>query len=242
MELYSYKFQEPDELPYRIRLDDNSTRTSLSELTVEELQSLGFEGPIVKPEFDEETQKLQWNGTSYDIVDLNEEELKSIEIDILTKKYRSMSYESFWNNFVNSSSYKKLSDDKFCSELNELFSNAKLGNPDVNNIQKYINAIFFKVNLSDEEVMELQRFIDESYLSVQYSLPDKFYLHTYSYDEVTNTILEPSENPKKLNTPTLSPFPSWVLIDGRWRSPVEIPDETNRYNWDEENLEWILED
>lgn len=35
------------------------------------------------------------------------------------------------------------------------------------------------------------------------------------------------------------PFPSWTLIDGKWRPPVENPDNGNSHRWDEETLQWI---
>lgn len=35
---------------------------------------------------------------------------------------------------------------------------------------------------------------------------------------------------------------SWILNEEtcRWEPPVPIPDETNQYAWNEDNLEWVL--
>jgi len=37
------------------------------------------------------------------------------------------------------------------------------------------------------------------------------------------------------------PFDSWVLNEesARWNAPVEMPQNENRYKWDEESLNWI---
>ena len=70
MDLYSYKGEEPQPLPKRIRLDNGETRTSLGELTSEELLALGFVGPITKPEIDPNLSKISrrdWNGSEYQI-------------------------------------------------------------------------------------------------------------------------------------------------------------------------------
>ena len=36
------------------------------------------------------------------------------------------------------------------------------------------------------------------------------------------------------------PFPSWLLDESSctWKSPVDYPDDGDRYKWDEENQEW----
>ena len=38
------------------------------------------------------------------------------------------------------------------------------------------------------------------------------------------------------------PFNSWILNENTcdWESPVPRPDQYNRYNWNEETLNWIL--
>lgn len=71
MDLYSYKGKEPEPLPKRIRLDNGETKTSLDELTSEELLNLGIVGPITKPEINPNLHKIQrreWNGSEYQII------------------------------------------------------------------------------------------------------------------------------------------------------------------------------
>ena len=41
--LYSYKNEEPKQLPLRFRIDSGQTRTSLHKLSKDELKSLGFQ-------------------------------------------------------------------------------------------------------------------------------------------------------------------------------------------------------
>lgn len=70
MDLYSYKGKEPEPLPKRIRLDNGVTKTSLGELTSQELLDLGFVGPITKPEIDPNLSKIstrEWTGSEYQI-------------------------------------------------------------------------------------------------------------------------------------------------------------------------------
>lgn len=68
MSLYSYKGQEPDFLPKRVRLDNGYTRTSLEELSQSALEAIGFVGPIEKPSYNIQCEKLSWNGTEYQVV------------------------------------------------------------------------------------------------------------------------------------------------------------------------------
>ena len=35
------------------------------------------------------------------------------------------------------------------------------------------------------------------------------------------------------------PYASWTLVDGSWEAPVEMPDDDERYSWDEDTLAWI---
>ncbi len=79
-QLYSYKNQEPAPLPSRIRIDDGSTLTSLENLSREELISYGFTGPYNRPNIDKLTQKFEWNGHDYEVINLTEEEITNITI------------------------------------------------------------------------------------------------------------------------------------------------------------------
>ena len=59
--LYSYQGQEPQELPYKIRLSDGRSRTDSSTFTEEEIAEAGFTGPYEKPDFNPEVETQSWD-------------------------------------------------------------------------------------------------------------------------------------------------------------------------------------
>ncbi len=68
--LYSYKGQYPTSLPERIRFSDGSTRTDSSTFTNEELTDAGYVAAGDPPSYDNDTQKVIWNGSSWEVVSL----------------------------------------------------------------------------------------------------------------------------------------------------------------------------
>ncbi len=60
-QLYSFKGQDPKEIPNRIRLSDGTTKTDKETFTAEDLTDAGFTGPYTPPTFDEDTEYLEWN-------------------------------------------------------------------------------------------------------------------------------------------------------------------------------------
>ena len=74
--LYSFNGEYPiDTLPHRIRLSDGSTRTDSSTFTSEELVDAGYVQVSNPPDFNQETHKLVWSGTEWQIVSLTELEI-----------------------------------------------------------------------------------------------------------------------------------------------------------------------
>ena len=67
--LYSFNGAAPTPLPFRIILADGFTRTNPSTFTEEEIADAGYVAVEV-PEYDAETQALDWNGMSFDVVTL----------------------------------------------------------------------------------------------------------------------------------------------------------------------------
>ena len=200
MNLYSYKNQEPSLLPFRVILDSGETRTSLSELSSEELNELGFNGPITVPTFNEETQKLSWNETEYLVVDYTQEELDLIadmkESIAVNEKRQNLNYVLFWNELIKTNFYKKirvlatqsLSANTICTEIISIFSDAKSGNPNKEEIQKYISIIFLTFNPTLEDAEELRLCMENSNLSLEFNLPDEQYLEKHTYNEAENSI------------------------------------------------------
>lgn len=200
MLLYSYKGQQPSPLPFRVRLDSGETRTSLEYLSVSELNSLGFIGPIEKPLFDEKTQRIHWNGSEYEIEQIPEDEiLEILEIqrqEEYENQLKLVNYFRFWDLFLKSEIYKKLrisstqslATNSFYTELIVLFSEAKFGQVDINKIQESINILFFIFDFTDDEVESIQEILLESRLDFLYSLPDSEYLSTHTYNSQLNCI------------------------------------------------------
>ena len=75
--LYSYNNNYPEPLPERIRLSDGSTRTDSSTFTTEELTDAGYVAAGDSPSFDGDTQKVIWNGTAWEVVELTTEEINA---------------------------------------------------------------------------------------------------------------------------------------------------------------------
>jgi hypothetical protein len=233
MALYSYKNQEPIELPFRFILDDGSVRTSLNELSSQDLESLGFIGPISKPEFDEDTQKLNWDGSEFEVISLSEEEI--IQKQKYDNSLKHISYDLFWEKLTNSKFYNKLrvaaaqslSVNTLLTELITYFNDAKAGKANVGLIQNYINILFFNFEFTSDEVEELKNIMDETNLSVKYIIPDEEYLSTHTYIPETNTIVSPPD------------FPSWTIVDGMYQAPVPLPNPPENYKWDESILNWV---
>ena len=76
--LYSYKGEYPTSLPERIRLSDGITRTDSSTFTEEELTDAGYVAAGDYPAYDSTTQKVIWNGTAWEVIDLTTEEINAI--------------------------------------------------------------------------------------------------------------------------------------------------------------------
>ena len=76
MTLYSYQGLKPDPLPFRIRLQDGSTRTDPSTFTADEISAAGYTGPYEYPDYDSETQTVDWNGTEFIVRPYNDQELE----------------------------------------------------------------------------------------------------------------------------------------------------------------------
>jgi hypothetical protein len=239
MSLYSYKNQEPSLLPHRVRLDDGTTRTSLDELSLDDLRSIGFIGPIEKPKFEKNTHRIEWNGNSYEVIELTEQEIeknmeenKKIELE---EGLKNINYTYFLESLFQTDVYKKLrnaaaqslSVNTLCTELIALFSSANKGNFDKEVIQIYINILFLTFSFKDEEIEEFQRIMNSSNLHLLYKLPSEEFISSHTYDYGLNRIIGPS------------PFESWTLINGAWEPPTPYPTDGKIYNWNEDSMSWI---
>lgn len=79
MTLYSYKTEYPStKIPEMITLSDGSTRTDSSTFTSDELLDAGYVEVSNPPDYDQETHKLVWTGTEWQIISLTESEITAI--------------------------------------------------------------------------------------------------------------------------------------------------------------------
>ena len=75
--LYSHNSEYPKPLPERIRLSSGLTRTDSSTFTEEELADAGYVFVEDPPSFDEKTEKLIWNRSSWEVISLTDGEIAS---------------------------------------------------------------------------------------------------------------------------------------------------------------------
>ena len=234
-DLYSYKEQEPKILPFRQFLDDGTTKTSLNELSKEELEELGFFGPITKPSYNKNTQKIVWNKNKYEVIDLSEEEIKEKKYIERKEELKKVDYYSFYKMFFSSKIYEKLRRKSLesplfnilCNEIFVIFDDRKSNKLDSSKIQKYINILFFTLDPTEEETEQLKNIMSDSNLNILYSIPDKEYISSHTYCPKTNSIIKNS------------PFASWTLEEGMWKSPIPYPTDGKIYKWNEDKLSWI---
>ena len=205
MSLYSYKSQEPDDLPIRLRLDDGSTRTSLNELSDSELTELGFVS-VTKPSFNADAEYLVWNGSEYVVTPYKSEELNQKQRIENAKKH--VDYVGFWRKLISTGSnggatdfYKKIRTSAITStevsviftEFMILISEAKLGLVNQSRIQEYINTLFLKLNFTDAEKSEFQSILNKTNLHLVYFVPDSEFLSTHTYDSTLNQVIPPDD-------------------------------------------------
>ena len=72
--LFSFKNKYPDQLPERVRLEDGSTRTGLSTLSLSELEAIGFI-PVSDPPAIPYTSIADWTGTNWLVREKTQTEL-----------------------------------------------------------------------------------------------------------------------------------------------------------------------
>ena len=88
MSLYSINKNYPtEELPKRIRKSDGTTVTDLKSLSVSELKDFGIVAVDSAPSYDDNTQKISWDGDKWAVSSLSDGELE-INKAIAWKKVR----------------------------------------------------------------------------------------------------------------------------------------------------------
>jgi len=207
MALYSYKNQEPTELPFRVIDANGNPRTDLVSLNDSELSDLGFE-PVTKPTFDESTHHLVWDHASgYVVTAYTADELSQKQIADNAKKF--IDYKGFWTKLNHGGSnggstefLRKLRGAAITdiemsviySEFMNAISEAKLGLGNTNTIQSYIEIIFLKLSFTDAERTEFQNILDSTCLSIKHVIPDANFLSTHTYNSTLNEVVPPDDD------------------------------------------------
>lgn len=163
----------PQILPDRWRNSPNEEiRTDLPELTDEELNHLGWKGPIQSPPTPGTsyfTHYYKWNTETreYDAFELSEFEKKT-----------RVDYQKFWDMLINTSSYESIKKNAsqslyintLSTEFIALLSDAKNGNANVDKIQIALANIVQNIQFTEEEFAEIQKAFEESGMFAIYKL------------------------------------------------------------------------
>ena len=163
----------PQMIPDRWR--DNpgdEVRTDLPELTNEELNALGWKGPIQMPPTPGTsiyTHSYEWNTET--------REFDAAEVDEYEKRQR-VNYKKFWELLLDSSAYARikstastsLAANTLATEFIALISDAKIDEANVEKIQQALLEITSNISFTAEELTELQEIFTESGMSAIYTL------------------------------------------------------------------------
>jgi hypothetical protein len=149
-------------------------RTDLPELTDEELNALGWKGPITMPPASNPgtsyfTHSYEWNKETreYDATELDEFE-----------KRKRVNYQKFWDDLIDTSAYmtikatssQSLLANTLATEFIALLSDAKNGNANITKIQEVLLEIVENIPFTPEELEEIQTAFTESGMFAVYTL------------------------------------------------------------------------
>jgi hypothetical protein len=151
---------------------DEEIRTDLPELTDEELNALGWKGPIQMtptPGTSYYTHNYEWNKETreYDVTELDEFE-----------KRRRVNYQQFWDSLINTSAYatikatasQSLEVNTVATEFIALLSDAKNKHANVEKIQEILLEIMENIPFSETELEEIQKVFTDSGMFAVYTL------------------------------------------------------------------------
>ena len=65
IDLYSHNSGWPAPLPFRVRLENGTTRTDPETFTQQELAAWGYVGPYEIPSYKPRKEHLEWTGTEF---------------------------------------------------------------------------------------------------------------------------------------------------------------------------------
>lgn len=147
---------------------DAETAIDLAELTDEELNALGWKGPIQMPPLPGTsfyTHSYEWNNEtrSYDAFEL---------------PFKTVDYQRFWEDLISTSAYSTIKEsasqslkvNTITTEFIALLTDAKNGRAKVDNIQGSLNEIVANVSFTEQEFAEIQKVFVDSGMFTTYTL------------------------------------------------------------------------
>ncbi len=163
----------PQLIPHYWKSSPNDEpRTDLPQLSDEELNALGWKGPIEKPPLPGTsyfTHRYEWNKEtrSYEATELSQYE-----------KERKVDYQKFWDDLINTDAYttikslakQSLEVNTIATEFIALLGDAKNGRANVSKIQEVLTDIITSVPFTQEELAEIQTAFTEGGLYSIYSI------------------------------------------------------------------------
>ena len=162
----------PQILPDLWKDCDGIIRDDLPQLTDEELNAIGWKGPIQMPPLPETsyyTHDYHWNKEScqYDSIEVSEYD-----------KQKRVNYQFFWDLLLNTNSYAKvksfasqsLTANTFVTEFIVLIGDAKRGSANIEKIQQSFVAILENISFTSEEFAEIQTAFTQSGMFAIYTL------------------------------------------------------------------------
>ena len=104
--LYSYKNEEPNILPDKIRLSNGNVRTDNITFTKDELKDAGFTGPYIKPSYDMDKQRVYWDRENLKYIVENlpnpPEETEEQKWEYIRNKRNLLLQQSDWTQLLDS--------------------------------------------------------------------------------------------------------------------------------------------
>ena len=163
----------PQIIPDRWRENPgDKTRTDLPELTNEELNALGWKGPIQMPPLfgtSYYTHSYEWNTKTreFDVTELN-----------VFEKRNRVNYQKFWDELIQTSAYltikesasQSLAINTLATEFIALISDAKNSHANVEKIQEAFTNIMTNISFTSEELEEIELIFIKSGMFAVYTL------------------------------------------------------------------------
>ena len=217
--LYSYKKNYPQELPFSLSLDNGLTITEIKNLSDEQLQEYGFEGPYEIPVYDKIEENLVWTGDGFSIIRLDKNE---IIFNILNSPYI---FSQFFEEFKETNLFSSV-EENISSDL----------------LLKLKYTEFF---LLEEKLIKKNSIYDQNEnINLLFSCINFFYnyfdLDELSKNEIKSILINSKlDNFNRLYE--LNSYSSWILQeDGASKlSPVPYPTDGKEYEWNESIRNWV---